>query len=193
MATKTSTKITDRTKDMLSTRKIFIRGNRPGVIPMERRLEDGTRNVSSCEYTAQGKMVNPRVVRPIRLGEDQVEFIDPKNPDDVAHLAEVEAWLATEPLDPRAVEFGIEIDRNEGRTSAPIPRYDKYKVDALIARITDELNLIGDDDAAARGFLEQCAAYELDRKSPRKMILEAIDDLGETVGVEYGTDEVVEE
>jgi hypothetical protein len=55
------------------------------------------------------------------------------------------------------------------------------------------LDLIGADTEDARVFLESVARYELQRANPRKMVLEAVDELGAAAGVEYGTDEVDED
>lgn len=193
--------VVDRARGVVASRTVFIRSNTTGVVPMERRIRnaDGSsfKNVSRCEYNQFGKMLNRVDVRPLNFGTNGIQIIDPSNPDDVELLDECKLWLE-EGSDARIALFGITIQEGGSVEGPPIPRYDKYKVDALIQRLEDEVNLIADDDVEVRNFLEACARYELQRvdgrgKASRQKVLDAVADLGVTAGIEYGTDEVDEE
>lgn len=181
-----------RARETVASRTVFIRATgATGVFPMERRLPDGSKNVSTCDHNISGQMINKVMVRPLDFGSNGVMPIDPRDPDDAALLAECRLWLA-QGDDPRLSWAGISIQEGEGFEAPPIPLYEKRKPDALIGAMSDHLDLIADDPEACRVFLESCARYELQREKPRKKVLDAIDDLGVASGVEYGTDAVEE-
>jgi hypothetical protein len=194
MVTDQRVSVVERAKQSVASRTVFIRGNRycRGVLPMERRLPGGKPNVSRCEYNQFGKMMNIEKVRPLSFGSNGVMPLNPLDPDDAALLEEARLWIA-DGSDERIARFGIHIVEGGAVEPAPIPRYENYKVQALIKRLGDELDLIGADTDDARGFLESVARYELQRDKPRKMVLDAVDELGVAAGVEYGTDEVDED
>jgi hypothetical protein len=198
--TVTASSVVEQARGTVASRTVLIRSNTTGVVPMERRLPDGSKNVSRCEYDAQGKMRNRVDVRPLNFGTTGVQVINPQDADDAALLAECRLWLDQND-DPRIRLFGVRIDEGGGSAEGtPIPRYDKYKPDALVKRIGEEVDLIGDDPVAVREFLEACARYELQRSNPedarvkpRKSILDALDSIGASSGVEYGMDAVEDE
>ena len=158
---------------------------------MERRLPDGTKNVSSCDYNQFGKMLNKRMVAPLNFGANGVMVLNPQDVDDAAILAEARLWLA-QGDDPRIERLGIHIQEGGAVEPPPIPRYENYKVQSLVKRIEEEVDLIGGDNAEARAFLESVARYELQREKPRKMVLDALESLGSSTGVESGLDEIEE-
>lgn len=197
--TMTAPGVIDHAKRMVASRTVMIRAETTGVVPMERVGRDGKPIVSSCEYNRFGKMMNVRHVRPLNFGTTGVQVINPADASDRELLSECKLWLA-DGTDARIAKFKIRIQEGGSAAGAPIPRYERYKPETLISRMTDEVNLIADDAEEVRGFLEACALYELQRVSPttgkpapRQKVLDAIEDLGATSGVEYGTDGVDEE
>jgi hypothetical protein len=198
--TVTASSVVDQARGTVASRTVLIRSNTTGVVPMERRLPDGSKNVSRCDYNAQGKMVNRVDVRPLDFGATGAMVLNPRNHDDAALLAECRLWLE-QGDDERFPSLKVWIEENGGNAEGtPIPRYDKYKPEALVKRINEEVDLIGDDPVAVREFLEACARYELQRSNPddarvkpRKSILDALDSIGASSGVEYGMDAVEDE
>jgi hypothetical protein len=159
---------------------------------MERRLPDGSKNVTRGEYTTGfTKPINVRVVPPLNFGANGVMVLNPLDQDDAAILAECKLWLE-QGDDPRIDQFGIHIQEGGAVEPPPIPRYENYKVQVLVKRIEDEVDLIGGDNAEARAFLESVARYELQRDKPRKMVLDSLESLGSSTGVESGLDEIEE-
>lgn len=198
MASDTVTKpgVVDAAKRELESKAVLILASKPGVVPMERRLADGSKNLSSCDYNAQGKMINVKSVRPLRFGVDCTERIDPQNADDLAHLEEVRAWIASG--DPRVKLLGVEIKEGGSHVPVPFGTYENMKPEAIIARLAEDTGYLADDPEAVRLYLEKVARYELQRtngrgKATRQKILDAIDDLGVAQGVEYGLDAVDED
>lgn len=207
MATATEEKekvtVSEKTKADIAARYVYLQGNQKAIIPMEERLPDGTKNVSTCDYTAQGKMINVQEVRPIRLGETGFEQYDPMNPDDQEFLNRVENFL--ESGDPRVSEYALKLIEGDSEERQPIEMYDKLKPESLIKRMTENVDVLGEDSEAVQEFLERCASYEMNRTYPdghdnagkkipsRKKILDAIDELGDLSGIEYGDDEVTVE
>jgi hypothetical protein len=190
-ATAEASGVVERAQEKLAKRSVFIRGNRflRGVMPMERRLPDGSRNVSTCDYNPQGRMQNVKHVRPLSFGSNGVMVLDPTDPSDAELLAEARLWLE-QGDDPRIEQYGIHIVEGGNVEPAPLPRYENYKVQALIKRIAEEVDLIGGSSPEAKEFLESVARYELQREKPRKMVLDAIEQIDASHGVEHGLDEV---
>lgn len=185
--------VVDRAQSVVAARTVMIRGNRylRGVLPMERRLPDGSKNVSRCEYNQFGKMMSVVKVRPLSFGSNGVMVLDPTDADDAELLREARLWLE-QGDDPRIAKFGIRLEEGGNREAPPIPRYEKYNVKALVKRIEEEVDLIGADAPEAAVFLESVARYELQRDKPRKMVLDALEAIDASSGIESGLDEVEE-
>lgn len=184
--------IVERAQGKIAQRSVFIRGNRflRGVMPMERRdPATGQKIVSTCDYNAQGKMMNVRNVRPLSFGSNGVMTLNPADPGDAELLAEAKLWIA-QGDDPRIAQYEIRIEEGGNAEPAPLPRYENYKVQQLIKRIGEEVDLIGADTPDATEFLESVARYELQREKPRKMVLDALEQIDASAGVEHGLDEV---
>lgn len=199
---KAATSVVGNAKKLVASRTVFIKANRPGVVPLERRDANGEPIVSTCEYSPQGKMMKVKHERPLVFAKNHVQAINPLDAADKKFLNEVREWLAVGD-DPRIKTYGITIIEGGNGEGVPLTRYDLYKPEALVKRLTEEVDLIADDPEAVRAFLESCARYELQRTHPeghknagksatRQKVLEAIEDLGIASGVEYGTDEVDE-
>jgi hypothetical protein len=174
----------------LASRVVTIRSNTTGTMPIERPLGDGKKNISECEYTVNDKMRNIKRVRPIKYDVNGREPLDPRDASDAAHLAEVKAWLE-DGTDPRISKYEVRIEEG-GSEGQPIQFYDKMNAKTIVERIASDLELMGDAPDDAREYLERVARYELENKN-RKGILDALEDLCVAAGVEYGTDDVVEE
>jgi hypothetical protein len=193
--------VVEQARQRVEARPVRIHADTTGVVPMERRVTgpDGrvTKLVSSCDYTAQGKMTNVVNVRPLNFGADGVQMIDPRDPEDADLLRECKLWLE-DGSDGRIAKFNIRIDEDGAVVSHPIGSVaNKMKAEALIARMTEDVNYLADDPVAVRSYLERAAQHELQRvdgrgKASRSKVLDAIEDLGVNAGVEYGTDAVDE-
>jgi hypothetical protein len=197
MSTETVEKprIVEAAKRAVANRTVYVRSTTTGVVPMERRLVDGSKNVSRCEYGPTGMPINQITVRPLNFGSDGIMALNPADVDDIALIKECKLWLE-DATDPRIAKYEITLQEGGERRGAPIPLYEKRKPEALITAMTDHIDLIADDPEAVRDFLEACAKYELARegdKPARPKVLNAIDELGFAAGVEYGTDVVDED
>lgn len=188
---KTSAGIVEAAERVLASRTVVIRGNTTGTMPMERRLEDGTKKVSDCEYTNQGKMTSVKKVRPLNFGVTGVMILDPRDADDAALLEECKLWLE-DGRDARIAKYGVRIEEGSGAEGLPFQYYDKMNAKTIVERIAGDLDLIGDSPSEAREYLEKVARYELQNKN-RQGVLNACEDLGVAAGVEYGTDAVEDE
>ena len=182
--------IVDAAQAMLASRTVRIRSSITGTMPMERRLEDGTKNVSDCQYTNTGKMTSVKRVRPLKFDAACQMVLDPRNADDAALLAEARLWLE-DGTDPRIQKYGVRIDESGGE-ALPFQFYDKMNAKTIVERVAQDLEHIGDAPQDAREYLERVARYELENKN-RTGVLNALEDLGAASGVEYGTDVVEEE
>lgn len=184
--------VVEAAQALLASRTVLIRGNTTGTMPMERRLEDGTKNVSDCQYTNQGKMTGVKRVRPLNFGTNGVMVLDPRDADDAALLEEARLWLA-DGRDARIAKYGVRIEEGGDKTEGlPFEYYDRANAKTILERVASTLELIGDAPDDAREFLEKVARYELQHKN-RKGILDALEEFGAASGVEYGTDAVDDE
>lgn len=183
-------KVVAKAAATVANRTVFIRSSTTGIVPLERQLPDGSLKVSSCDYSAQGKPVNKKPVRPLDFGVTGFQALDPSNTSDALLIAEVRAAKAEG--NAQCEKYGIEIQEGGSVEAPPIALYEKFSPAKLIERLTEHADMLGDDPESVRLFLEQCARFELQTEKPRQKVLDAIDELGEASGIEYGTDEVEE-
>jgi len=197
------TTITEKAKSMVDTKTVFVRANNSRVVPLEWPLdEDGNPNVSTCEYTTQGKMINVKQAPTLVFDKNCYMKLDMTKKKDQLLYEVLKDWLENSG-DPRIESCGIEVSESENVEPVPFPRYDSMNIKTILEIIESMLDDMGDAPAERAELLESIARYELQRvypvghekagqKNVRQGVLKGLDKLGTEVGVEDGTAEVEE-
>lgn len=202
MTTKPETSIVDVAKSKLEGDMIYIKNARwGGTMPLEERLEDGSINLSDCDYDTHGRRINERSVRDLEFGEYKVMKLNLNDPSDRDFYENrVLPWYNAGD-DPRIANHGITIVEGGNFEGEPFPNWDSNKADRCLGMV--ELSL-GDDADFNAEMLERCARYELQRVYPpnhptkagkratRQAILKGLDKLAMDNGIEATDGDVVE-